>query len=468
MIKKIFSHSIIYGLAPQIPRLASFFILPLITPFLTEQDYGIYGIVIAYTMMLSSIKDLGLKVVLSNTFFKHNNHIKKIWGQIYGFLYYWNIIYALIIISILYFVIPEAANEHKLLIICLTASPIIFFGQTMDIGQMYYQLRKKPFQIAIRAAIIGSLAIVLNYYTIAILRLGYLGFFWAAFFSSMLYNISYWLPLNYKEKIKPIFSFKKRFIKSSLKIGLPLVPHNLASHMQRTSDRVVMERLNISVGEIGNYSFAANFGNLFGSITQATTTAISPFLLENYKNKTDLSARNLIFIWQVGINIIFFIAALWLKEIFSVLIKNEALATLYPLAIVLIMAQLYRPMYAGGIAKLFFLNKTNQLFKVTLLAGIINIVLNIIFIPIFGYEFAIITAYISMLIQGYAFYFFNSFKSVNPVKFYPLFWLSLQIALTVLVYYFRDIEILFKAVLSIFVIVCGSVALLKLSRKLNE
>ena len=52
-------------------------------------------------------------MVLSNTFFKHNNHIKKIWGQIYGFLFLWNILFGLIIVVLLYFVIPIEAQESK-------------------------------------------------------------------------------------------------------------------------------------------------------------------------------------------------------------------------------------------------------------------------------------------------------------------------------------------------------------------
>lgn len=467
MIKKIFSHSVIYGLAPQIPRLASFFILPLIIPYLTKTDYGVFTIVTSYTLMLAAIKDLGLKVVMSNTFFKHNNHIKKIWGQLYGFLFLWNILFGLIIVALLFFVIPAEAQGSKWLIIILTAMPIIFFGQTMEIGQLYCQLKRKPFQIGIRAAIIGTLAVFLNYYTIAVLRLGYMGFFWSAFMSAMLYNISYWIPLNFKEFIKPIFNFKWRFIKKSLKVGLPIIPHNIAAYLQRTSDRVVMERLNVSTGDLGGYGFASNFGNLFGTLGLATNTAITPFLLENYKNQKDKVARNLIFVWQLGLLAICFLSCLWLKEIFSFLAPKEEFKVLYRITIVLIMAQCYRPMYVGGLQKLFFLDKTKQLFKVTLTAGIINVVLNLIFIPIYGFEFAIISVYISLLFQGYLFYSFKSFKEVNKAQFYPLLWLFIQLVLTGLVYYIRDIEIYQKGIFTALAVVIFTFALYKMSKKLT-
>ena len=70
MLKKLFSHTAIYGLAPQITKIASFFSLPLITAELTDLDYGIAGIMTAYTASISVLAALGLKVVLVNSFFK--------------------------------------------------------------------------------------------------------------------------------------------------------------------------------------------------------------------------------------------------------------------------------------------------------------------------------------------------------------------------------------------------------------
>lgn len=455
LIKKIFSHSIIYGLAPQIPRLASIFILPLITEFVGETDFGIYGIVTSYIMMLGAIKSLGLKVVMNNTFFKHRNHIKKIWGQLYGFLYLWNFLFAAILFVVLYYAIPEEAQTNRWTIILLSIIPIVFFGQTMEIGQVYYQLNKKPLEIGIRAALIGTIAVFLNYYTIVHMRLGYMGFFWSSFISAMLYNISYWLPLNYKEGLKPIFNFKWRFIKQSLKIGLPIIPHNASAYLLDTSDKVVMKELNILTQDIGSYTFAANIANIFNSVGKAVNTAISPFLLESYKNQEDIKARNLIFLWQGFFLILCFISCLWMKEVFQFLVNdnNPALSQLYPYAIILIMAQCYRPMYVGGLQKLFFLNQTQQLFKVTMAAGILNVVLNLIFIPLYGYEVALYTTYFAFLFQGYIFYMFKSFKEVNPVKFYPLIWLVIQVGLSVAVYFLRDININIKLLISIVVFI---------------
>jgi O-antigen/teichoic acid export membrane protein len=70
MLKKLLSHSAIYGLASQIPKLATVLSLPIITKYLTEIDFGVYGLIIAIVAGMSALSDLGLGVVIANTFYK--------------------------------------------------------------------------------------------------------------------------------------------------------------------------------------------------------------------------------------------------------------------------------------------------------------------------------------------------------------------------------------------------------------
>jgi len=79
MIKKLFSHSLIYGLAPQISKIAGIFALPIITKDLTDIDFGIWGTTMAYFGSLQALLLLGLTVVISNSFFKMPSQYKWLW-----------------------------------------------------------------------------------------------------------------------------------------------------------------------------------------------------------------------------------------------------------------------------------------------------------------------------------------------------------------------------------------------------
>ena len=113
MIKKLLGNSAIYGIAPYIPRIVSIFILPLLTEHLTDVDYGIAGTIAAYTLALSALSTLGFSAVLQVTFFKAPYQYKILWREIYGFLQYWMVIYAIIQGIVLYFAIPEEAIENR-------------------------------------------------------------------------------------------------------------------------------------------------------------------------------------------------------------------------------------------------------------------------------------------------------------------------------------------------------------------
>src|SRR5690606_19228718 len=110
MIKKLFSHSAIYGLSPYIPRIAGIFTLPIITQHLTELDFGVYGIVTAIVEGLAVFMTLGLNVTLTNAFYKSPGQFKWAWRQIYGFLILWSFPYALLLSSTLYYFIPLEAK----------------------------------------------------------------------------------------------------------------------------------------------------------------------------------------------------------------------------------------------------------------------------------------------------------------------------------------------------------------------
>ncbi|RAI89503.1 MATE family efflux transporter [Algoriphagus yeomjeoni] len=453
MFKKLFSHTVIYGFAPQIPKVAQLFILPVITKDLTEVDFGVAGILTAYTSSIAVLAFLGLRVILVNTFYKSPNQFKWAWRQIYGFLTLWNFVYALLLGFLIYWIVPEEAQENRWLITLMNVAPLVIFGPVGVIGMTYFQLKQKPLQIALRTALFGILTVFLNLYFISYLKLGYMGWFWASLIATVLSNATYYYPVNFKFGLKPIFNFKWRLIKQSLKVSLPTVPHYYSSYLLNSSDKLVMDVLGVGVNNIGKYNAAYTVGNIFQQLGIAAGFALGPMMTQKFKEGKDIVARNLVFGMQFAFFVLTFLVSIWLKELFSFLLKSPGLDQMYSLGIIIIMGYNYRPMYMGSCNKLFFLEKTNIIWKVTFLAGIINVVLNSIFIPIYGFEVAAYTTFISLLFMGYIGFFIPSIKAVNPVSYHPFIWLFLTIALTIGAYFIVDFSIQVKIVISLSVLV---------------
>lgn len=449
MLKKVFSHTLIYGLAPIIPKVAGILSLPLITRYLSEYDYGVYGIINSYVGLLSALSMLGLNVCIVNAFYHNRGTYKWIWRQLYGFLTLWMLVYAAFQILLLNFILPETVQAHKVAIVALIVLPIVAFGPIANIGMVYYQLTSQPLQIALRTVISGILTVVANIVTICYFKMGYMGWLVSNCIASLFLNLSFWYPLNFKIGIKPIFNFKWKYLKKYLKVSLPLIPHYYSPFLLEASDKVVMKEYKVNTEDIGKYSLASSFGTYVSFLGQAVGTAVTPMMMGLYKRGEFRQARNLVFIGQFFFLLLTFTASLWLKDIFSWLIRNETLRGTYPLAIVLIMAFNYRIMYLGAINLLFFYEKTKRLWKITFLSGILSVILNIITIPNFGYKVSVINTFIALMFTGYSGYFLKDFKLVNTVKFYPILWLIATIVATALAFFCADITVGAKIILSV-------------------
>ena len=186
MLKKVLSHTFIYALGPQLPRVVSILLMPLITPFLTKEDYGIHGIIIAYLAAFSALKDLGLVTVLSNTFYKDRNDYHIIWGRLFGFLSCWGFILGPLLLLVLWAVIPPEADTNFWLIGTLYCLPVMFFDTTILFGSRHFHLLQKPTSFVI-ISIFGSLITIgVTYFSIVELKLGYLGWFYAVLLKGFL------------------------------------------------------------------------------------------------------------------------------------------------------------------------------------------------------------------------------------------------------------------------------------------
>jgi len=449
MLKRLLTHTAIYGLAPQVTRVASVLSLPIITRHLTSVDYGVYGVITAVAGSIAALNSLGLRIILSNTFYKSPEQYKWGWRQIYGFLMLWNLPYALLLSSILWWFVPSEAIPHRWEIIVLNVAPAVFFGPTSIIGVTFFQLKQRPTQIAARNIIFGLVTIILNIYFIAVLKLGYMGWFISTGISTILSQMSYFIPINFKLNLAPIFNFKWRYIKRSLTVSLPTVPHYYASYLLDTSDRLIMKVVDVSTANIGLYNAAYTVGNLFKQFGTAAGFAIGPMMNASFKAGEELKARNLVFTLQIAYFFLTLTAAIWLKEIFQLLLKNKELQATYPIGIIILMAYNYRPMYFGANNKLFYAEKTKSLLKVSFVAGIMNLMLNFSLIPFFGYKVASITTFISLMYMGYAGFFLKEIRNINNVPYYPFIWLSITVLLTIASFFIVELAPEAKAIISI-------------------
>ncbi|MBX9853817.1 MAG: oligosaccharide flippase family protein [Cytophagaceae bacterium] len=452
MLKKITKHTFLYAVSPQIPKLANFFLLPVLTIYLTPEDYGIYGIILAYTGGLAALKELGLSICIVNAFTNYPQRWKFIWERLFGFLVCWSVVFTLLQTIILFLIIPEIDHSYKAFIIY----GYLISGLIIDIpsifGFRYHQLKENAVYIAIATTIVGVIAVICNFYTIAVLNLGYLGWFIAIFVSNIFTFLFYTIPLYRKYRFRPVFSFNIKFLKKYLKVGLPTIPHNYSSYLYNASDRIILERLKVNVVEIGRYNFAYTFGSYVEILNSALGMALGPLHLRLFAQK-NYNAHNIIkkltFFIQLAFLTATFLLCLWIKEIFALMVNNDQLQSCYPYAVFIIMSYSYGPMYFASINLLFYHEKTTQLWKISFIGGVINVLLNIVFVPWLGIYASIGATFIALMYIGYAGFYMNVHRVLSSVNYHPTKWIIVTILVSILVYSLIDIYWMVKALISL-------------------
>lgn len=374
----------------------------------------------------------------------------------HGFISLWSLFYAFLMGLIIYWVVPEEAVENRWAIVLMHTIPSAFLNATTEYGILHQQVAQKPGPIAFQMIVVGFITIAINLWLITFEKMGYMGWFWSRFIGSILSFLFFSYFLYYKLKLLPIFNFKWRLIKAKMKVAFPMIPYYYGSYLLTSSDRIVMDLYQVNIQKIGIFNLAGNFGNYFNAFVDGTGMAINPVIfefLQGLKRKDAFRlSRDLIFIWQGTMMIFSFLVCLWFKEIFSILINNPDLQEAYSLAIIMIMGFNYRPLYAGFAVKLFYYEKAHRIWLISFSAGVLNIVLNIIFIPIYGIEAAAITTFIGFLFMGMAGFFIKEYRQMGDLNYRPFHWLFGIIISTVIVYILKDIYWLYKVGISLFIL----------------
>lgn len=451
---KITKNISFFSITGILPQLSNFILLPITTNYLTNTDFSIYGTILAYNMLVQGFKSLGTDILFVNSFFKDKINWKKIWGKYLGVRFVWKHIFFIIQFLVLFFFMAlENLGENKIVIILLITLADYLFSVTNDVSSRYYINDKKAgtyLLITIMSVIFGAIA---NYYFIVFKGYGYLSWFISSFIYSFVSYVFNFYNLYYKLNVIPKFDFNYKFVTDTLKISLPLIPHNYSHFLLHSSDRIMFDRMNVNSENIGNYNIAYMAVNILDRLGDAFGFVINPLVREFFaKNNKDaeLKARNYLYYTQVFFILITSSFALLSKEIFSFLFNDIYTENISLIATIMVMGMSYRPMYWATVTKLMFYEKTKIIWRISAISGFINVFLNLIFIPVFGFYAAVITTNLCLLILGFSGFFLKEYKKLQAVNYNESIWLIFIIVLTVFITFAQSLSFEIRITIVIF------------------
>ena len=211
----------------------------------------------------------------------------------------------------------------------------------------------------------------------------------------LLFGLFFFIYILVKGKV----FYSKKYWSFGLKISVPLMVHTLAKNILDVSDRSMIS-LYCGKGDAGIYGTIYSISALSLVIWSSINNAFVPYLYEKLENnkKEDINE-----ICKITYIIIIVYAAVCIAltaiapEIIQILTTDEYFSAVYiipPIATGIYLTCIYN-IFANVI---LFHKKSVGVMVATVIASIINIVLNAIFIPMFGYVAASYTTLIAFVV----------------------------------------------------------------------
>jgi O-antigen/teichoic acid export membrane protein len=439
MIRKFLKGSQYYIYTAYLPTLISLFTLPIITPYLSLRDYGLYGILFSVYNFVSLVFNLGFFVEYQNTFFNNPDDYKDKWASILGFQLSWNLITFIpfsIILAV--FVKSEVSSTELLISVLSLLIPYMILDPIKTMGSRHLQYtdkHKQLFVITITGIIVQYTLVVL---LITLFKLGFIAWLIGNLANSLILALFFFIYLK-KNHIGIKLNISRAGIAHRFKTQMAIVLHNVSGYALEASDRILLALFKVPIAQIGAYNIAYNYTNYGQTVNTAMNTVFSPMYFKSIRNLDSNYGYNEISrLFKFWVNLTFFMIVnmiLWAEYLFQFLYRNQTLSNTFVYAFPMIISLIYRPFYVMVVDNLIVQEKTRYVSIISLSSALLNIILNIIFIPYFGIMATVYTTAIAYTSLGFLGLFVGKIrKELTNVyyKAYPLVFVLLIVSLALI------------------------------------
>lgn len=357
----------------------SFITVPIFTRLLTTEEYGTYSLYISWLQILTIITTFNLSYgVFDNAMSKFEEDRDRYISSMQGLTITLTTIVFVVYLCAIGFWEKALSLTHPFIV-------LMFIEMYLRPGLSFWSGRQK-FEYKYKRLVGVTLSkSLLNPI------LGIIFVYWHVFadnaFGSILSSIIvdgiFCGAIIAYQFIKGKTFFHKQYWKYGLTLALPMIPHYLSGTILNQGDRIMIERM-VDKSSVAFYSVAYSIGMLVQIFTQALNSATTPWFYSRFKTRTvDGIAKKVtgLLLFVAGISICLMTVSPELILIFGSSGYAQGAYVIPPVAASVYFIFLY---YIFSLPEFYF-EKTKFLFFASLAAAIANIILNYIFIGIFGF-----------------------------------------------------------------------------------
>jgi len=368
---KLFKDSFVYIIADVINKGIPFLLLPILTYYLTPDDYGVLATFNSLIAILGTFIGLSIQGVVTVNFYKLN---KRNFAQYIGNIIIILIFSFLIVSIILYLFRGYFENliqiPYKWIVVASLLVVAIFI---VTINLTLWIAEQQPKKYGIYQILETSLKFGLSLFFVIILSMRWegrvLGMFIGGFISAIIS-----LYLLYRRKFLD-FTYNFDYIKDALKFGIPLIPHQLSFWLRSGAVIFLLVYL-VGKKETGLYNVGAQLVVPLAVLNDAFNKAWAPFLYKKLSNNPSMQDKkklvNFTYLYFFSI-LVLSLLLIFISPYIIELILNKKFYNSYIFIKFLAIATAFRGMYLMVVNYIYYEKRTKILAYITFGTSLFNV-----------------------------------------------------------------------------------------------
>ncbi|OFX78122.1 MAG: hypothetical protein A2X12_06010 [Bacteroidetes bacterium GWE2_29_8] len=387
-ISRVLYHAKNYLIASISNILLGVIAIPIYTRLLSPEEYGVYSVFISYVGILSVILSLNIHASIGRYWFENSDDFKKFSGTCFSLM---SIILILSSLSFIFF------KEFFGNLMRIPVSLIIWLIPFV-IVEITYSTFRQIFEPQKESAIIAKVSIYKAYtsFILSIILIliykndRYMGIILGYALSGI--SLSLFLIFKLK-KYFSIFTFDKKYLNYIFLYSIPYIPYSLSGFILGQFDRIM---INGYVGEkaAGIYSLSYSIGAMLSVVSVALLNAWTPDFFKIIDNK-DLNKYNNDIKKMFTIILIVALCIMFYGIEFGYILADKKYHEALFIIPYIVFGYIFDAIWGITARNYAYKKNTHWLSIIGITAGFVKIVLNMVFIPKYGYITGVYTTAIS-------------------------------------------------------------------------
>ena len=446
--KNLLKNTFVLSLGTFLPKLTSIILIPILTGYLTKEEYGTYDLITTLVSLLLPAVTLQIQSAAFRFLINKRKDEKETNILITNILTFTTLVSILSLI-ILYFLLYKINYfiRFEIIIYFLLDITLISLRQiSRGVGD--------NLGFAINSTVNSFIMLFFTFLGLVIFKLGISGVLIALIISSIISILTLTIKLKILKRISLKYISKIK-IKELIKYSWPMVPNNLSNWVLALSDRIVITTV-IGIEANAVYAVANKIPNIFKTFQATFINAWQENASLSVKDNDSSKYYSKIFDSIFGI--LFALMALLIAFspiLFKFLIKGEYGEAYFQMPILCI--GIFFSSIASFIGGIYIAHmKTKNVGITTICAAICNLIIDLIFVKKIGIYAGSISTLVSYFILAiYRMQNVKSFQKISYNYFKIIFCSSILVLLSAFIYLkktiFDILVIIIAVITSIFV-----------------